>query len=389
MESCPFLQAIPSFSEFPNLKELNLNNCTSLVEVDDSAVYHENLVVLSLAGCYNLSVFPRTIALKSAREINLSGCRMLNTFPEIGGEMESLTCLDLSRTAITELPSSITFLSRLEDLKLSECENLIYLPPCIYELHHLSQLDLHNCSELVTFPRWNAESHHTNLWHLNLRGCKKLREIPELPPKVEWVNADGCESLERFALLSNTLERIKSSQIMACISLYRCQRLCDNLPHDVAGNEGTLCSLIHSSKQSEFHLVFPGNEVPRWFSGRKDLVKLVDKSEFSFDVPLNIRSGNKGLAICAAATAVEDFGKCSFAVNVYINEERMPIRSFCFEAKEMGRSGHVWMRYIPFVELGFHQPPFTCRVSLEHTGQNSVRCTSYGVHLVMRVQSAL
>ncbi|KAK9942302.1 hypothetical protein M0R45_007975 [Rubus argutus] len=261
--------------------------------------------------------------------------------------MESLTCLDLSRTAITELPLSITFLSRLEDLKLRDCENLKRLPPSIYELHHLSQLDLHNCSELVTVPKWNAESHQTNLWHLNLRGCKKLREIPELPPNVEWINADGCESLERFALLSNILERREPSQIVACISLYRCQRLCDN---DMAGNEGTLCSLIHSSKQSEFHLVFPGNEVPRWFGRRKDLMELVDKSEFSFDVPLNIRSGNKGLAICAAATAVENFGKCSFAANVYINEERMSTRSFCFEAKEMGRSGHVWMRYIPFVE---------------------------------------
>ncbi|PRQ23522.1 hypothetical protein RchiOBHm_Chr6g0262301 [Rosa chinensis] len=54
------------------------------------------------------------------------------------------------------------------------------------------------------------------------------------------------------------------------------------------------------------------------------------------------------------------------------------------DSDQIETSDHVWMRYIPFVEFGFHQPPFTCRVILEHYSQDySVRCTSYGVHLVM------
>ncbi|XP_062024589.1 disease resistance protein RPV1-like [Rosa rugosa] len=380
LESCHFLTRIPDLSGFPNLKELNLNNCTSLVEVDQSVGLLDKLVILSLSGCDRLTRFPRRIALISVKYINLGGCRLLETFCDILENVVSLTRLDLSGTAIEELPETVIYLVSLKHLILRQCDKLIHLPHSIYDLHSLSRLDLQNCSKLVTLPRWNDEqSVSTNLRFLDLRGCTELSEIPELPPSMEWINADGCESLVRVAKLSNILER-RASQMIESISLYNCQRLCDNLPHCGAGNKSSLFSLIHLAKQSEFEIVFPASEVPSWFRNRKYLMELFDECEFSFEIPLNF---NKGLAICASATAVGNLDQCSFTASIHINGESRCTYSFCFEASKMKDSAHVWLLYIPFVKFAFHEPPYSCLVNLKHTSKDSVRCRSYGVHLVM------
>lgn len=361
----------------------------------------EKLVDLSLSGCHNLIIFPRRIALKSVEHINIRGCRRLETFPEIVGEMDSLTWLDLSGTAIEELPSSIGYLINLEELIMKECENLTHLPCCIYELQHLWCLDLQYCSKLVTLPMWNAESLPTispDLWYLNLRGCKRLREIPQLPPKVQWLNAADCVRLESFATLSNILEH-KESEMIKCLVLSNCERLCDNLVHDVAKigrnilTEVSLCSLFLSCTQSEFEVVFPANEIPKWFSHHKHL-NFLGTSKLSFEIPVSFKLGNKGLAICAAV-AVEtttpkeqdvmqgNLGNCTFTAKIDINGDSTIARSFSFEAEDVA-SAHVWLCYIPFIMFAYHQlPPFTCGVSVEHTSRGSLRCKSYGVHLVL------
>ncbi|KAM5570050.1 TMV resistance protein N [Rosa sericea] len=397
LESCPLLTEVPDFSGFSNLKDLNLNECSSLVQVGASFGVLDQLLGLSLSGCNNLTSFPKEIALKSVEYINLRGCKMLQTFPEIVAKTVFLTSLDLSGTAIKELPSSIAYLSSLEELTIRECENLTDLPCSIFELQHLWCLDLQGCSKLVTIPKWSAESVTTkspDLCYLNLRGCNRLQEIPELPPKVNLVNAADCTLLERFAKLSNILER-KESRMMKCITLFNCQKLCVSLAHGVTEIEHILldkiCSLFLSCMQSEFHVVFPGREVPKWFDHREDLKELGNTSEFSFEIPRNFKQENKGLAICTAAATFEEINSeeefpqnnCSFTVRIDIDAESSVARSFNFEAKDM-QSAHVWLLYIPFIKFAYcKSPPFACRVRLGHTSQGSVRCKSYGVHLVI------
>ncbi|KAK9910999.1 hypothetical protein M0R45_034929 [Rubus argutus] len=403
-ESCQFLKEFRDISGLPNLRILNLDCCTSLVKIDDSVGFLEKLVDLSLSGCHNLIMFPRRIALKSVEHINIRGCRKLETLPEIVGEMESLTRLDLSGTGIKELPSSIGYFINLEELIMEECENLTNLPCCIYELQHLWCLDLQYCSKLVMLPRWNAESLPTkstispDLWYLNLRGCKRLQEIPELPPKVQWLNAADCVQLESFAVLSNILKH-KESEMIKCLVLSNCQRLCDSLALDVAKigrnilNEVSLCSLFLSCAQSEFEVVFPGNEIPRWFSHHKEL-NFLGTSKLSFEIPVSFKLRNKGLAICAAVAVgtttpkeknvmQSNLGNLTFTAKIDINGESTVARSFSFEAKDMALA-HVWLCYIPFIVFAYRQlPPFTCGVRVEHTSQGSVRCKSYGVHIVI------
>lgn len=205
--------------------------------------------------------------------------------------MKSLKFITLSGTAIRELPSSIGYLSGLQELNLNDCENLKNLPGSIYELQHLQYLFLDSCPKLNAFPhlentevscsakllslvlpkllRFNMGgcnlhksdflatldcvftlqeldlsggnfvslpiciSKFVNLLDLNLCGCKRLRKIPPLPPKVCWVGVGDCKSLETFPKLSNILES-HELQGLEWMDLFNCHRLCDNLHYEVA-----------------------------------------------------------------------------------------------------------------------------------------------------------
>ena len=62
--------------------------------------------------------------------------------------MKNLKMLDLSKTAIKDLPSSIGHLQALENLDLSGCEDLESLPVSICNLSSLQTLNVNNCQKL-------------------------------------------------------------------------------------------------------------------------------------------------------------------------------------------------------------------------------------------------
>ncbi|KAJ9684936.1 hypothetical protein PVL29_017093 [Vitis rotundifolia] len=192
------LTEIPHFSNMSNLKQLNVEGCKSLDNVDSSIGFLKKLTLLNLSGCQkirslpsqiqnlvslkslyidgtaieelpssichltslqllsireckNLRSLPSSICrLKYLKNLNLFGCSNLETFSEI--MVECLGHLDLSGTCIKELPSSIEFLKHLVDLQLVKCENLRSLPSSICRLKYLRALNLSDCSNLETFP---------------------------------------------------------------------------------------------------------------------------------------------------------------------------------------------------------------------------------------------
>ncbi|KAK3411444.1 hypothetical protein EUGRSUZ_I00211 [Eucalyptus grandis] len=65
--------------------------------------------------------------------------------------LKGLKVLDLSNTAITKLPDSITHLESLEALLLQECEKLYFIPS-VRKLGSLKKLDLNGCAMLDEVP---------------------------------------------------------------------------------------------------------------------------------------------------------------------------------------------------------------------------------------------
>ncbi|KAK9930878.1 hypothetical protein M0R45_018183 [Rubus argutus] len=436
LRGCFSLLELPDFSGIPNLKELTLHGCESLVELHDSVGSLHRLEILDAADCYKLVKLPREISLKSLQSINLYNCNRLEEFPKIIGKMDSLSSLDLSRSGIKELDSSIGNLIGLKDLSLHYCENLTTLPCSIYGLQNLETLDLCECSKLAAFPT-NTKSLHddngdgssslpklkvlrmggcnlsdvdflttldcletltelellgnsfvslpaciskfVNLKKLGLHYCKRLREIPELPPNLVEVDVSDCESLEKFWKLSKVLEG-KESQGIELIYLLNCNRLCDNLGYNMDKMEHIL---LNNQDNAPFRVVFPlrTSEVPKWFNCWKDVIGPTGyrfACEFSIKISENLKWEKIGLAICAVSEG-RNPNRCDYEVS--INEVCIPrsvLYSFhVYKCGIISTTDHVWLEYIPLLP----QPYYMCGVRFSNPYADKI-LKGCGVHLV-------
>ncbi|KAL6179559.1 hypothetical protein ACLB2K_051073 [Fragaria x ananassa] len=210
LSDSPSLISTPDFTGTPNLEELVLEGCTSLILVHPSLGFLKKLRKLNLQFCKSIESLPPFTTLKSLQVLRLSFCSGLKKFPEIKGNMKSLLELHLDCTSIEELPPSIERLTGLTMLDLTNCKNLLHLPNTIGCLTSLKCLYLQGCSKLYTIPE-------------NLNGMKCLEKlfiggtcIRELSyivgmKNLQYLSCRGCkclvsESSKSLAFLSSLVE---------------------------------------------------------------------------------------------------------------------------------------------------------------------------------------
>ncbi|CAL8997802.1 unnamed protein product [Prunus brigantina] len=197
------LKQLPDFSRLPNLEELILRGCKSLLQ-DHYAMMRrlDKLKLLDLGYC-NL-----TDAVLKLLDLRL---------------LRSLKILRLDGNGFNWLPF-LSRLSELEELTLNDCKNLRRIS-CLPM--HLKFLKANYCTALESiecFP------HMSSMRELDLKDCRNLHDIPGLEDSskfMETIHMEGCTNLsDRFK--KNILER-----------------------WDVSGGGG---------------LFFSGNDIPSWFT---------------------------------------------------------------------------------------------------------------------------
>ncbi|KAL1075453.1 hypothetical protein V6Z11_D11G364100 [Gossypium hirsutum] len=356
----------PDFTTATNLEILILEGCTKLVDVHLSIGVLKSLKLLNLRDCKSLRTLPTKIGMESLEALILSGCSSLVRFPEIDGKMErlktldlsgyiprdisGLSCLeklDLSGNNFISIPASLTRLSKLEDLILSNCNmctfgeadthsdisglsslnyldlsdnNFISIPASLTRLSNLSNLILSNCNirtsgeadthgdisglsslgyldltgkNFITLPL--ALTQLSRLKLLKLSGCKMLKSLPELPTRILIVIIDGCSSLEVVASPSKVVRNLVGG---VSISATNCFKLAEKI-NALALLKEHIKAVQYPRGEFDtshfFHIKMPGGEIPEWFSQQK--------SDSSIKIPLPINQLLKdsqciGVACC-------------------------------------------------------------------------------------------
>ncbi|XP_059461858.1 disease resistance protein RUN1-like [Corylus avellana] len=317
-----YLSQTPDFSKLPNLEQLILEDCTSLLEVHHSIGDLSNLVLVNLKDCKCLKSLPNSFYnLKSLETLILSGCSKMHNLADNLGEMESLTTLLVDRTAIRQVPFSIVQLKNLKYLSLCGCKgsppkslpslfwswisprkspkSVNLLPAALQGLNSLTHLCLWDCNlsdDGIPIDLWNLcslkildlrcnsfESLSTSLGGLSkledlrLDRCRKLKSISDLPASLIFLDAKHCTALERMPDLSK-LSNMNGLNLTNCHKLVEIPGL-DKRSNSIVsvGMEGCM-NLTYTFKQSflqewvmpgvgkVFGIVLPGNQIPDWFT---------------------------------------------------------------------------------------------------------------------------
>ena len=155
------------------LEKLDLNGCSSLVELTLSSIQNLNkLTTLEMIGCSSLETLPTGINLKSLYRLNLNGCSQLRSFPDISSNISTLF---LNQTAIEEVPPCIGNFSSLESMEMWECKQLQSISPRVFKLSNLDEVYFSDCEKL-TEVRWPEESEDTNLSLVIFTNCFNLNQ---------------------------------------------------------------------------------------------------------------------------------------------------------------------------------------------------------------------
>ncbi|KAL6130695.1 hypothetical protein ACLB2K_069074 [Fragaria x ananassa] len=207
----------PDLAEATNLKKLILAGCKSLLEVHPSISALKSLVELNLCECRELSL-PSSISMKSLRRLKLSGCSKLEEFPEISEVMEKLHWLDLDETAVKELPSSINNLTGLRSLSMRNCTSLVSLPSSIH-MKSLETLDLSGCWKLEEFPEISEVMERLDKLDLDETAVK------ELPSSINNLTGLGGLSMRNCTSLVSLPDEICDLASLKHLYLTGCSKL--------------------------------------------------------------------------------------------------------------------------------------------------------------------
>ncbi|XP_010496572.1 PREDICTED: disease resistance protein RML1B isoform X2 [Camelina sativa] len=182
-----YLKELPDLSNATNLELLDLRACENLVELPSSFSSLHKLKYLDMSGCRRLQVVPLHINLRCLELVNMNGCSRLKSFPDIS---TNITSVDISYTAVVELPETVRRWSHLRSLQMYKSRNL---KAVTHVPINLTYLDLSETG-IEKIPDDIKAVH--GLQSLFLSGCRKLASLPELPGSLTYLSANECESLE-------------------------------------------------------------------------------------------------------------------------------------------------------------------------------------------------
>ncbi|KAF2571183.1 hypothetical protein F2Q70_00001938 [Brassica cretica] len=211
------LKELPDLSLATNLEEMDLNQCTSLVELPSSIGKASNLKKLDLVHCSSLVQLPSSIGDNTnLQNLDLSNCSSLVELPS---SMDNL--INLEKVNLSHCSSLVKFTcSHVRELNLAHCSTLVELAPSTGTLSSLEKLDLSHCSSIVELP--SSVENATKLLHLNLEGCSSLMDLPSCignATSLQKFYLNNCSSLEKLPSSIGSASNLEKLDLSNCSNL--------------------------------------------------------------------------------------------------------------------------------------------------------------------------
>ncbi|KAJ4833217.1 hypothetical protein Tsubulata_051204, partial [Turnera subulata] len=202
---------IMDLSGVPNLEELNLGGCRSLVEIPSSIQFCRKLTTINVMWCVNLCGFPSDLRLTALEEVDLYECRRIRELPKLPSTVKMLRLHESGIKQVTaasighltqlrtlfvgdiveSLPSEIGFRNSLEVLWIwGRGPKVISIPDTICNLPRLVFLACRSCENLGSFPNGIGRLERLETTYIDMEGCSKIRSLPS--------DIGGLERLERL-----------------------------------------------------------------------------------------------------------------------------------------------------------------------------------------------
>ncbi|KAL1211064.1 Disease resistance protein RPS6 [Cardamine amara subsp. amara] len=201
------LKNIPNLSRATNLDWLNLKGCSSLVELPSSSIQNLNkLTYLSMEDCIKLETLPTGMNLESLDCLNLGGCSRLKSFPKISS---NISLLILNQTAIDKIPWWINTFSRLQCLRMKECNNINYNSSTFLCLKHLKKVDFSDSGDYISFSEFQE----------CVRRVKQPTKMKGSVSLFQWVYRNfsqllACKNLEEMETLLTQVNPSKKEKVL-------------------------------------------------------------------------------------------------------------------------------------------------------------------------------
>ncbi|XP_059665380.1 disease resistance-like protein DSC1 [Cornus florida] len=372
LDGCIKLSNLPRSIQWTNLVEFHLSGCVKLENFPEIQGDMDRLDRLYL-GNSGINGLPSSFEhLSGLQVLDLTGCQKLKNVPNnIFCRMKRLHSLYMERVAMTQLPSSIEHLSKLGILYFSHFQkqytkhtkhfqmpfsflgkrkrgNSTYLHlEMLSGLCNVTRLQLSNCNlseesfpndiSSLSFLKYLDVSENNfvhipasfiqlrKLGWIDLEHCRSLRTLTSLPPSIRYVNAHGCESLERYWIPSS--EKSPDKRIFIFSE-------CHKLVMDERNNMPSISP--ESQPQENFGIIYPATEIPHWCSHKiEEEERFKEGSGFQRRKYIGDHYNNvKGIFVCAVCVDVSKFANelsRSVLIELKINGYPLPDLGFSFE----------------------------------------------------------
>ncbi|KAB2603670.1 TMV resistance protein N-like [Pyrus ussuriensis x Pyrus communis] len=334
LRDCKNLKCLPSaIGNLRAIKSLDVSGCSNLAKLPESLGKLEFVEKINLSGTA-IKEFPSSIALlKNLKALIFRGMEGPSRRPWFMSLPFRLMPTGSLNHSISLFLPPLSGLCSLMELDLSGhnlCEGAI--PNDIGCLPSLVSLNLSG-NDFVNLP--TSISQLTKLENLYLSRCRRLQHLPVLSSDVDLqVTADGCTKLEMLECPSN-LGRLNSS----CFNFINCFGMLEKESY----NHITFTMLQRYLKGvpyagDRYEIVMPGKEIPGWFTHQRM------GPEVSVDLTPQWRDNKwMGYALCAVFEVYGSGWELSGVLEVNGKEE-YPAPLLSSDVQPV--SDHIWLLYV-------------------------------------------